>query len=441
MKPSLEHAIDRLATPLPDSCLTGLQDRTAALRAIADQLVAEADSLAQLMAQEMGKPVSQGRSEAEKCAWVCRYYADHAEAFLADETLETGRAESFVTHAPMGIVLAVMPWNFPFWQVFRFAAPALAAGNRILLKHASNVPGCAAAIERIITQATGRDDLLVHVTLPGKEVAELIADPRTAAVTFTGSTQAGRQLAAACGQHLKKCVLELGGSDPYLILEDADIAHAAATCAKARMINNGQSCIAAKRLIVAAPVHDAFVELLRHELSQYEMADPLDPNTRLGPLARTDLRDTLHDQVQRGLATSARLILGGKIPQQPGPWYPATLVAGVRRGTPLFDEETFGPVAAISRVHGASDGIELANATHFGLGAAVFTEDLDLAHRVARQLKAGTVGINAQVVSDPRLPFGGTRESGWGRELGRAGILEFVDSKTILREIPKPDAT
>ncbi|GAA5482861.1 NAD-dependent succinate-semialdehyde dehydrogenase [Haloferula sargassicola] len=435
MNAMTQAAFHRLSDPVPDSCHGGLDERVGWLRAIADRLESEAGPLAMLMAKEMGKPVTQGRSEAEKCAWVCRYYADHAVDFLADETIDTDRAESLVTRAPLGLVLAVMPWNFPLWQTFRFAAPALAAGNRILLKHASNVPGCAAAIDRLIADATGSDRLLAHVEVPGSQVKDLIADDRVAAVTFTGSTRAGRKLASACGEHLKKCVLELGGSDPYLVLEDADLDHAAATCAAARMINNGQSCIAAKRLLVAAPVHDEFVDRLRAELAAYEMADPLDPGTKLGPLAREDLRDALHDQVQRSLGdNTAKLIMGGEIPDREGAWYPATLVAGVRRGTPLFEEETFGPVAAVVRVNGATDGVELANATSFGLGAAVFSEDLDLARRTARQLKAGTVAINTQVVSDPRLPFGGTKDSGWGRELGRAGIHEFVNLKTLLRE-------
>ena len=386
------------------------------------------------MAREMGKPVTQGRAEAEKCAWVCRYYAEHAAEFLADQSIDSDREESFTSAAPLGVLLGVMPWNFPLWQVFRFAAPAIMAGNRILLKHASNVPGCAAAIDRIVSESSGQSDLLAHVTLAGKDVPDLIADDRIAAVSFTGSTAAGRKLAAACGQHLKKSVLELGGSDPYLVLEDADLQLAARTCAKARMINNGQSCIAAKRLLVAAPVHDDFVDLLRAELAGYEMGDPLDPATRLGPMARVDLRDELHEQVERSLGPTTRLVTGGTIPDGKEAWYPATLVTGVRPGSPLFDQETFGPVAAVVRVNGAKDGVALANATSFGLGAAIFTEDLDLAHRASKQLKVGTVAINAQVVSDPRLPFGGTRESGWGRELGHAGITEFINLKTILRE-------
>ncbi|MCH7227763.1 NAD-dependent succinate-semialdehyde dehydrogenase [Haloferula sp. A504] len=434
MDEKIESALARLDAPLVPGCAEGMEERAGWLRAIADRLESGAGEFAVMMAREMGKPVSQGRAEAEKCAWVCRFYADHALGFLADEAIDSGRADSRVTCAPLGIVLAVMPWNFPFWQVFRFVAPALMAGNRVLLKHASNVKTCARAIEQLIQEASGRNDLLAWVDVPGSGVAELIADERVAAVTFTGSTRAGRELAANCGRHLKKPVLELGGSDPYLVLEDADVAHAAAICAQARMINNGQSCIAAKRLLVAAPVHDEFVERLWDELKAYRMGDPLDPDTRLGPMARKDLRDELHRQVVASTGPRTKVLMGGEIPDREGAWYPATLVTGVAPGMPLFDDETFGPVAAVCRVNGPSEAVGLANRSAFGLGAAVFTGDLEMGERIACKLRAGTVAINAQVVSDPRLPFGGIRDSGWGRELGREGIREFVNVKTIVRE-------
>lgn len=434
MNATIESALKRLAGPVPASCKDGMTERADALRAVADRLEAEAEKHARLMAEEMGKPVAQGKAEAEKCAWVCRHYAEQAEDYLTDEVVESGRAESLVTCAPLGIVLAVMPWNFPYWQVFRFAAPAIMAGNRVLLKHASNVPGCGKAIDGLIRCASGRDDLLAFAEIPSEEVAGVIADRRIAAVTFTGSTDAGRKVAAECGRHLKKCVLELGGSDPYLVLEDADPAQAAAVCAKARMINGGQSCIAAKRLIVVDEAHDRFTEHLLEELSAYQMGDPLDPETKLGPLARPDLRDGLHAQVRASVEGGATVLLGGEVPEKDGPWYPATLVTGVKPGLPLFDEETFGPVAAVVRAKDAEDALRLANETGFGLGAAVFTRDIAGGHRIARRLRAGTVGINAQVVSDPRLPFGGIRDSGWGRELGREGIREFVNVKTIVRE-------
>ena len=291
MNATIESALQRLAAPVPASCKDGMAERADALRAVADRLEAEAEKHARLMAQEMGKPVAQGKAEAEKCAWVCRHYAENAADYLADDEVDSGRAESLVTCAPLGIVLAVMPWNFPYWQVFRFAAPAIMAGNRVLLKHASNVPGCGQAIDTLIREASGRDDLLAFAEIASGDVAGVIADGRIAALTFTGSTDAGRKVASECGRHLKKCVLELGGSDPYLVLEDADLSHTAAVCAKARMINGGQSCIAAKRLIVVDAALDRFTEHLLEELSAYQMGDPLEPETKLGPLARPDRLD------------------------------------------------------------------------------------------------------------------------------------------------------
>jgi succinate-semialdehyde dehydrogenase/glutarate-semialdehyde dehydrogenase len=337
-----------------------------------------------------------------------------------------------ILHQPLGPVLAIMPWNFPFWQVFRFAAPALMAGNPILLKHASNVPACAEAIAGLVAEAFGRDDFLRAVFVSGKEVEPLIADPRIRALTFTGSTVAGRQVAAAAGRHLKKSVLELGGSDPYLVLDDADLNLAAKTCAAARMVNAGQSCIAAKRFLVADAVHDAFVALLQEELAAYRPGDPLDPATTLGPMARADLRDELHDQVADSIAAGARLLLGGAAHELLDlPYYPATLLDRVTPGMRVFDEETFGPVAAVTRVAGDGEAIALANQTPFGLGGAVFTADGSRARRIAEQLDTGTVAINSQVVSDPRFPFGGVKDSGWGRELGAHSIREFVNVKTV----------
>ena len=386
------------------------------------------DEFAELMAREMGKPVTQGKAEVVKCAAACRYYADHGEAMLAP-TVKEGAT---ILHQPIGPVLAIMPWNFPFWQVFRFAAPALMAGNSILLKHASNVPGCAKAIVNVVAEAVGRNDLLRAVFLPGKEVEALIADARIRAVTFTGSTEAGRMVAAAAGRHLKKSVLELGGSDPYLVLDDADLPSVARTCAAARMVNAGQSCIAAKRFLVAEAVYEQFLDLLSKELAEFVPGDPMDDACNLGPMARADLRDELHGQVVDSIKAGARLLLGGEVPQlRDLPYYPATLLAGVKPGMRVFDEETFGPVAAVTRVSGDAEMIVLANRTPFGLGAAVFSAELDRARRVAEQLDTGTVAINAQVVSDPRFPFGGVKDSGWGRELGAHGIREFVNVKTI----------
>lgn len=402
--------------------------RAAGLERAAGILEERQSEWAELMAREMGKPVAQGKAEVAKCASTCRYFADHGEAMLAP-VVQDGAT---LLHPPLGPVLAIMPWNFPFWQVFRFAAPALMAGNTIVLKHASNVPACAAAIARIVAEAFGRDDLLRAVFVPGKEVEALIADPRIRALTFTGSTEAGRQVAAAAGRHLKKSVLELGGSDPYLVLDDADLPSAAKICAAARMVNAGQSCIAAKRFLVAEDVYQEFLELLAKELSVFVPGDPLDEACTLGPMARADLRDELHQQVRDSISAGARLLLGGEIhgPREL-PYYPATLLAGVRPGMRVFDEETFGPVAAVTPVSGDMESIALANLTPFGLGAAVFSADEDRARRVADQLDTGTVAINSQVVSDPRFPFGGVKDSGWGRELGAHGIREFVNVKTV----------
>jgi succinate-semialdehyde dehydrogenase/glutarate-semialdehyde dehydrogenase len=402
--------------------------RTHGLNAAARLLEDRQAALARLMADEMGKPVTQGRAEAAKCATACRFYAEHGPGMLAP----AGREGATLLYQPLGPVLAIMPWNFPFWQAFRFAAPALMAGNTILLKHASNVSGCAKAIVSLVTEAFGRDDLIQAVFISGKEVEPFIADPRVRAVTFTGSTEAGRRVAAAAGKHLKKSVLELGGSDPYLVLDDADLPAAAKTCAAARMVNGGQSCIAAKRFLVAAAVHDEFVDLLAKELAAYVPGDPLDETTLLGPMARVDLRNDVHRQVQDSIAAGAKLVSGGKIPElRDRPYYPATLLTGVTPGMRAFDEETFGPVAAVVKVADDDEAIHLANLTPFGLGAAVFSGNPERARRVADRLESGTVAVNAQVVSDPRFPFGGVKDSGWGRELGIEGIREFVNVKTL----------
>ncbi len=402
--------------------------RAAGLMRAANLLEAGKEEFALWMAREMGKPVTQGEAEVAKCAAACRHYAEHGESMLAPQELEGAT----LLHQPLGPVLAIMPWNFPFWQVFRFAAPALMAGNTILLKHASNVNGCARAIVMLVAKAFGRDDFLQAVFVSGREIEPLIADPRIRAVTFTGSTEVGREVAAAAGRHLKKSVLELGGSDPYLVLEDADLDHAAKTCAAARMVNAGQSCIAAKRFLVADAVHDAFLERLRGELAAFQPGDPFDPATKLGPMAKASLRDELHAQVTDSVNSGARLLLGGEPVELRGKsYYPPTLLADVVSGMRVFDEETFGPVAAVIRVENEARAIELANQTSFGLGAAVFSADEKRARRVAEHLDTGTVAINGQVVSDPRFPFGGVKESGWGRELGEHGIREFVNVKTV----------
>lgn len=386
----------------------------------------------ELMTLEMGKPVSGGLAEAEKCAWVCEYYAQNAQEMLADQEVEAGGSRSFITFQALGVVLAVMPWNFPFWQVFRFAAPNLMAGNAGLLKHASNVPGCALAIEEVFREAGFPDGLFRTLLIPGSRVDRVIENPLIRAVTLTGSTPAGRAVAAKAGEMLKKTVLELGGSDPYVILEDAELESAAAICAGARLVNSGQSCIAAKRFIVVEKVRKEFEERFVAAMSAAKMGDPMEPDTVVGPQARADLRDELHDQVTRTIAAGARCVLGGEIPEGPGAFYPPTVLTDVGPGMPAYSEELFGPVASVIPVADEEEAIRVANDSCFGLGAAVFTRDVERGTRLAREeLEGGACFVNAFVRSDPRLPFGGVKESGYGRELSPFGILEFVNIKTV----------
>src|SRR5262247_277037 len=387
--------------------------------------------LARTMTLEMGKPITQGEAEADKCAWVCDYYADSAESLLAVQPRETDAKKSYVRFDPLGVVLAVMPWNFPFWQVFRFAAPALMAGNAGILKHASNVPRCALQIEEIFRAAGFPQGLFGTILVRGGAVAPLIADPRIVAVTLTGSEAAGIQIAERAGHDLKKTVLELGGSDPFIVLADADLKTAAKVAADARLINSGQSCIAAKRFIVVEPVREQFVAMFAAELRARRMGDPLARDTEVGPQARIDLRADLHRQVEESLKRGARCLVGGKIPAGPGAFYPPTLLEAVDRGMPAFDEETFGPVAAVIRAKDESDAIRLANDSAFGLGAALWTKDLARADRLAAEIEAGAVFVNGLVKSDPRLPFGGIKRSGYGRELSEFGIREFVNIKSV----------
>lgn len=402
------------------------------MRKAAQHLRASAPAFARLMAEEMGKPIKDGRAEVEKCAWVCEYYAEQAATFLAPERIVTDASESFVTYQPLGVILAVMPWNFPFWQVFRFAAPALMAGNAGVLKHASNVPGCALAIEEVFTAAGFPAGLFTTLLVGSDAVESIIANPVVRAVSLTGSTPAGRATAAKAGAMLKKCVLELGGSDPYVILEDADLALAAATCASSRLINAGQSCIAAKRFIVVERQRSAFEKLFVDRMAAAKMGDPLDEATEVGPQARHDLRDELHQQVQKSIENGARCLLGGQIPDGAGAYYPPTVLTDVRPGMPAYDEELFGPVAAIIPVADEAEAIRVANDSCFGLGAAVFTQDLAKGRQIATtQLEAGACFVNAFVKSDPRLPFGGIKESGYGRELSHHGIREFVNIKSV----------
>jgi succinate-semialdehyde dehydrogenase / glutarate-semialdehyde dehydrogenase len=411
---------------------TPFPHRGALMKEAAKVLRLRARDFGELMALEMGKPITGGVAEAEKCAWVCDYYADNAESFLADQEVQTDAGRSFITFQPIGVVLAVMPWNFPFWQVFRFAAPNLMAGNAGLLKHASNVPGCALAIEQVFLEAGFPADLFRTLLVPGRRVEGIIEDPLVRAVTLTGSTPAGQAVARKAGEVLKKTVLELGGSDPYVILEDADLDSAVATCTTARLVNSGQSCIAAKRFIVVEAVRQAFEERFVAAMAAAKMGDPMEEDTLVGPQARADLRDELHDQVVRSVAAGARCVLGGEIPPGPGAFYPPTVLTDVGPGMAAYDEELFGPVAAVIPVKDEGEALRVANDTVFGLGAAVFTRDVERGTRIAREeLEAGACFVNAFVRSDPRLPFGGVKESGYGRELSPFGILEFVNIKTV----------
>jgi succinate-semialdehyde dehydrogenase/glutarate-semialdehyde dehydrogenase len=403
----------------------GLMKRTAGI------LRERKRELAALMAAEMGKPLAQGVSEAEKCAWACDYYADNAEAHLAPEIIKTESSKSYVVFEPLGVVLAIMPWNFPLWQVYRFAVPALMAGNVGVLKHASNVPACALVIEEIFTQSGFPAGAFRTLLAASTQVRALIEHPLVRAVTLTGSTPAGKAVAAQAGAVLKKTVLELGGSDPYLVLEDADLEHAVQTCVNSRLISGGQSCIAAKRFVVVEPVRAAFTERFVALMKGKKVGDPFAEGTDVGPQARHDLRDALHTQVVASVARGASLLLGGEMPPGEGAYYPPTVLADVKPGMPAYDEELFGPVAAIIRANDEADAVRIANHTVFGLGAAVFTADVARGERIARQLEAGSTFVNASVASDPRLPFGGIKESGYGRELGTYGIKEFVNVKTV----------
>ncbi len=412
---------------------TGFAHRAEVLRATADRLEARSDALATLMAVEMGKPVSGGRGEVEKCAWVCRYYADHAPEHLADVPLDADRSISYLHHEPLGLVLAVMPWNFPLWQVFRFAAPALMAGNGALLKHASNVTGCSLAIEELFEDGGAPIGLFRSLKIRSGAVEAVLENDLVRAATLTGSVPAGAAVAATAGRLLKKTVLELGGSDPYVVLEDADVEAAATACATSRLINSGQSCIAAKRFVVVDEVHDAFVDALVAEMSAAVVGDPLDDATTVGPQAQVDLRDELHDQVDRSIGEGATLRLGGEKPDGPGAFYPPTILTGVECGMVAGEEELFGPVAAVLRADDEAHAIRIANESRFGLGAAVFTRDLARGERIAAQeLEAGCCYVNDFVASDPRLPFGGIKDSGYGRELSHLGIHEFVNQKTVV---------
>jgi succinate-semialdehyde dehydrogenase/glutarate-semialdehyde dehydrogenase len=426
-------AIEKADAASRDWRLRDFDERARLMKAAARVLRDNKDAYGRLMTEEMGKPIQQGIAEAEKCAVACDYFADNAAKFLASEPAEGSANKTFVTFQPIGVVLAVMPWNFPFWQVFRFAAPALMAGNAGLLKHASNVPGCALAIEDVLRKAGFPEHLFKTLLVGSSAVDAIIAHPLVRAVTLTGSGPAGRSVAKKAGEMLKKSVLELGGADAYLVLEDADIPFAARACAAGRLINSGQSCIAAKRFIVVESVLKAFEEAFVKEMADTKVGDPLLPETEVGPLARMDLRDALHEQVEKSIAKGARCLLGGKVPDGPGAFYPPTVLTDLRPGMPAYEEELFGPVASVIPVKDEAEAISVANTSVFGLGGGVFTRDLARGERIAAQaIEAGSVCVNSTVVSDPRLPFGGVKESGYGRELSQYGIKEFVNIKTVV---------
>ena len=410
---------------------TGFDLRASLMLRAAEFLESAKRDLGRLMTLEMGKPIGAAMAEAEKCAWVCRYYAENAASQLADEEVATQAKRSWIAFRPLGPVLAVMPWNFPFWQVFRFAAPALMAGNVGLLKHASNVPQCALAIEDVFRRAGFPEGVFQTLMVGSARVAAIIADPRIRAVTLTGSETAGRAVAAAAGANIRKTVLELGGSDPFIVMPSADLDAAVRTAVRARTLNNGQSCIAAKRFIVARPIADAFEERFVAGMSALNVGDPMDQTTDVGPLATPAILNELDAQVRATVDAGARVLLGGSPLQRAGNFYPPTVITDIPRGSPAWGEELFGPVASVFRVDDVEEAIRIANDTPFGLGAAAWTRDGTEQERLIRGIEAGAIFINGMVASDPRLPFGGVKNSGYGRELATPGIREFVNIQTV----------
>jgi len=427
----VEHRIAVCASEFPRWRSRPFSERAGILLAAASALESRKVEWGRLMTVEMGKPINAAIAEAEKCAWACRYYAENGERFLADEAVTTDASSSFVRYEPLGVVLAVMPWNFPFWQVFRFAAPALMAGNVGLLKHASNVPGCALAIEEIFRAAGAPEGAFRTLLVGSDRVAPIIADTRIAAVTLTGSDGAGVSVGRAAGEQIKKTVLELGGSDPFVVMPSADLEAAASTAVKARTINNGQSCIAAKRFIVHADVYDAFEKRFVEGMKALKVGDPSDPSVDVGPLATPSIRDDVDGQVLRSVAAGAKVKLGGKRLEGAGNFYAPTVLTDVPKGSPADIEEIFGPVASLFRVASIDEAIAVANRSKYGLGASAWTRDAVERERLERELAAGSVFINGMVKSDPRLPFGGVKKSGHGRELSWHGIREFVNVKTV----------
>lgn len=417
-------------TPLGERC-----DHVIKIR---EKLLDQLEEFAQLITKEMGKPIKQARAEIEKCAYLCQHYTKNAAQYLQPQSISDMPESSYVCHEPLGIILGIMPWNYPFWQVFRYAIPTILAGNVTVLKHAPNVLGCGIAIDKLFLESGLPEHIFKHIILDVDQVPTVIQHPAVAGVTLTGSDRAGSAVAACAGKALKKVVLELGGSDPYLILEDADLSLASQQCVQSRLNNSGQVCIAAKRILVVDSIYDEFLKRLESECQSYILGDPKNESTQLGPLARADLRENLHQQVQQSIREGAICQQGGFLPEGDGFFYPVTLLTDVQPGHTASKEELFGPVIVVSRVADEESAIAAANDTPYGLGAAVFTRDTKRGERIAaKELKAGVVSINRLVSSDPRLPFGGIKQSGFGRELGAHGMLEFTNIKTIIM----PDKT
>jgi succinate-semialdehyde dehydrogenase / glutarate-semialdehyde dehydrogenase len=410
---------------------TPLAERAKMMTRAAEILETEGERFGRLMTTEMGKPLRAANEEAAKCAWVCRFYAEHAASFLSDEVIATNATRSYVRYQPLGPVLAIMPWNFPFWQVFRFASPALMAGNVALLKHASNVPQCALAIEEIFRRAGFPEGAFQTLLIGSDQIKRILEDPRVKAATLTGSTPAGSDVASAAGKQIKKTVLELGGSDPFIVLPSARLDESVKTAVKARVINNGQSCIAAKRFIVAREIADEFERRFVQGMESLKVGNPMDESTDVGPLATTDILASLDEQVRRTVEAGARILTGGRRLEAPGNYYAPTVLADIPEDSPAYQEEIFGPVAGLFRVNNLDEAIRLANDTPFGLAASAWTNDEEEQRRLIDEIEAGLVFINGMVASDPRLPFGGLKQSGYGRELGAFGIREFVNIKTV----------
>jgi succinate-semialdehyde dehydrogenase/glutarate-semialdehyde dehydrogenase len=427
----LEAALQQVADASPSWRMTTFAERATLMKKAAEVLRTRLDHFAGLISLEMGKPIKESKAEIEKCAWVCEYYADNAEVFLANDNIESDAGKSYVAYLPLGTVLAVMPWNFPFWQVFRFAAPGLMAGNTGVLKHASNVPQCALAIEQVFVEAGFPQGVFRTLMISASQVKAVIEDPRVHAVTLTGSEPAGRQVAATAGASIKKSVLELGGSDAFVVLHDADLEAAATVGASSRFLNNGQSCIAAKRFIVVEAVADEFLSLFKQKIQALKVGDPMSETTDLGPMSRRDLRDELHKQVQDSIAQGAVAALGCEPVEGPGAYYQASILDNVAPGVRAYEEELFGPVAIMIRARNEDDALHIANDSRFGLGGSVWTNDSQRGERFALGMESGSTFVNGLVKSDPRLPFGGTKASGYGRELSTHGIHEFVNAKTI----------